>query len=215
MAVRALGWSAGVALSVFASSAEAADAVRTADADVAAQSPPVVRKPARPAIGLLADAGVPDGGNVALVLRPAQWLRLHGGGGTNTVSGGFRAGLTVLPLGAGPSLSLEAGHYREGNANGLVRGFVGNERWLTPLFQHLGYTYGNAQVGLDLGRGPVRFYIHGGVSYLRATLHDANAALATRNASVDANGTRVTLGADPILNVVTPSAKLGLLVYLE
>jgi hypothetical protein len=200
---------AGVALSVSSATALGAEA------DVARRAPPAAPPPTRPAIGLLVDAGVPDGANAALVLRPARWLRLHGGGGTNTVSAGFRAGATLLPLGAGPSLSLELGRYRDGDVNGLVRSFVGSERWLTPLFQQVGYTYGNAQLGLDLGRGPVAFYIHGGLSYLRAELHNANAALAARNAGVDENGTRVTLGSDPVVRVVTPSVKLGLVFYLE
>lgn len=175
------------------------------------------RRPAaegRPAIGLMADAGVPDGANASLALRPVRWLRIHGGGGTNTVSAGFRGGLSLIPLGAGPSLSFEVGHYRDGDANALVRRFVGSERWLTPLFERLGYTYGNLQAGLDLGRGPVAFFVHVGVSFLRATIHNANQAVEARNGAAD-DGARLSLTAEPVVRAVIPSAKLGLVVYLE
>src|SRR5438094_767722 len=99
-----------------------------ADQARAPEGPPVV-------LGVMADAGVPDGANAALALRPAKWLRLYFGGGHNTVSTGLRGGVTALPLGAGPSLSVEVGHYRDGDANGLIRGLVGSNRWLTPLFE--------------------------------------------------------------------------------
>jgi hypothetical protein len=105
---------------------------------------------------------------------------LHLGGGHNTVSAGYRGGFTLLPLGAGPSFSLDVGHYRDGDANGLVRTVVRTNRWLTPLLQRFGYTYVNTQLGLELGRGAVQFYVHGGVSFLRATIHNAQNALEGR-----------------------------------
>src|SRR3954470_18359444 len=130
MAVQRWSWLAALALVSLGRGAHAAevDAARKAGAPRPREAPPV-------ALGLLADAGVPDGANAALVVAPAPWLRLHGGGGTNTVSAGFRGGFTVVPFGVGPSLSMEAGHYREGNANALVRRFVGTDRWLAPLFE--------------------------------------------------------------------------------
>jgi hypothetical protein len=211
MAIQRMSWLAALALLSLGSAAQAAgvDAARRAAPAEERDKPPFV-------LGLMLDAGVPDGANGALVLAPARWLRLHAGGGTNTVSAGFRGGFTVVPFGAGPSLSVELGHYRDGNANSLVRKFAGTDAWLTPLFERLGYTYGNLQLGLELGHGPVQFFIHAGMSYVHATIHNANAALGSR---ADPDGTRddgttVTIRQDPTVRVISPSAKLGMVVYL-
>jgi hypothetical protein len=208
MTVQRLGWLAGLA-SVFLGPVAFA-----AQADVARAGEP--RAPQRPPVvlGLMADAGVPDGANAALALRPARWLRLYLGGGHNTVSAGYRGGVTVLPLGAGPSFSVEAGHYRDGDANGLVRRFVAtNASTLTPIFKRVGYTYVNTQLGLELGRGSFQFFIHGGVSYLRAVVHDAQAALDARNGTSATSSTTVRITQDPIVRAWVPSLKLGMVVY--
>jgi hypothetical protein len=204
MAVQRLGWLAGMA-SVVGGATAMAD-----DQDVHRSGPE--RQSAPVVLGLMADAGVPDGANAALVLSPAPWLRLHAGGGSNTVSAGYRGGLTVMvPLAVSPSFSVEAGHFREGNANGLVRSFVGGDGTLKPLFERFGYTYVNTQLGLELGRGPVQFFIHGGLSHISATLHNADAAL---NQTRSDPSVTVVVRQDPVLRAWVPSVKLGLLVYL-
>jgi hypothetical protein len=207
--LRRVGEVAAVVVGLHGAAARAADSdARQAAPAPEAESPPVV-------LGLMVDAGVPDGANGALVLRPAPWLRLHAGGGTNTVSAGYRGGLTLLlPSGAGPSLNVEVGHYRDGQATGLVRTFVGGQGDLEPLFARLGYTYVNAQLGLELGHGPVQFFIHGGLSRITATLHNATAALAKARGDSDPS-TTVVVREDPVLRVWGPSVKLGLVVYLE
>jgi hypothetical protein len=207
MAVQRWRWLAGLASMFAGPMALAADASAQRSGVDQKEHPPVV-------LGLMADAGVPDGANAALALRVAPWLRLHLGGGHNTVSAGVRGGVTWLPLGAGPSLSVDVGHYRDGDANGVVRGFVGNNRWLTPLFERIGYTYVNTQLGLELGRGSLQFYVHGGVSYLRAVLHNADAALEGRGSTTTASGTTtVRITQDPIVHAWIPSVKLGMVVY--
>jgi hypothetical protein len=208
MAVQRWSWLAGLASMLAGPMAFAADAdAQRSGADQEKQHPPVL-------LGLMADAGVPDGANAALALRATPWLRLHLGGGHNTVSAGVRGGATWLPLGAGPSLSLDIGHYRDGDANGVVRGFVGTNRWLTPLFERIGYTYVNTQLGLELGRGSFQFFIHGGVSYLRAVIHNANTALEGRGTVTATTGaTTVRLTQDPIVRAWIPSLKLGMVVY--
>src|SRR5437868_1167806 len=62
-----------------------------------------------PLLGVMVDAGVPDGANASLVFRPLSWLRAHGGGGTNMIGMGVRVGATLLPFGSGPSATFEAG----------------------------------------------------------------------------------------------------------
>jgi hypothetical protein len=207
MAVRRWGWLAGI-VSVCASPVVFA-AEPVAERDAAAkksEGPPVV-------LGLMADAGVPDGANGALALRPARWLRLHLGGGHNTVSAGYRGGFTLLPWGVGPSLSVDVGHYREGDANSLVRDLVGTTR-LSPLFQRFGYTYVNTQLGLELGRGSFQFFVHAGFSFLRATIHNAQSALDQSQAmQTTAGTTTVRIVQDPIVRAWIPSMKLGMVVY--
>src|ERR1700690_2945931 len=90
-----------------------------ASLSTAVESGPVARR--LPQLGVMADAGLPDGANASLVFRPLRWLRVHGGGGYNMVSAGVRGGATVVPFGMGPSATLEAGHYFDGNANGAVQ----------------------------------------------------------------------------------------------
>jgi hypothetical protein len=208
MAVRRWGWLVGLVSMCSSPVAFAADTVAQRDGASGKSSPPVL-------LGVMADAGVPDGANGALALRPARWARLHLGGGHNTVSAGYRGGFTILPLGAGPSFSLDVGHYRDGDANGLVRTFVGTNRWLTPLFERVGYTYVNTQLGLELGRGSVQFFVHGGVSFLRATIHNAQNALDGQKgiAAASTGSTTVRITQDPIVRAWIPSVKLGMVVY--
>jgi hypothetical protein len=189
---------------------------RAADTDAREPAPAPEREYPPVLLGVMADAGIPDGANGALVLRPAPWLRLHAGGGTNTVSAGYRGGLSLLlPWAVGPSLSVEVGHYRDGEATGLVRTFVGGQGDLEPLFARLGYTYVNAQLGLEVGRGPVQFFVHAGLSRITATLHNATAALEKARGAPTDPSTTVVVREDPVLRVWGPSVKLGLVVYLE
>jgi hypothetical protein len=206
MAVQRTSWLAGLA-SVFlgpVALAAQADAAREGKA-AESERPPVL-------LGLMADAGIPDGATAALALRPAPWLRFHAGGGYNTVSSGYRGGLSIIPFGVGPSFNLEAGHYNEGDANGFVRAFTGSNRALAPILQRVGYSYVNTQLGLEMGQGPVQFFVHGGLSYVRATLHNAQEAL--QSADTNDSGTTVRLTQEPWVHAWVPSVKVGLLVYL-
>src|SRR3954471_19015778 len=93
-----------------------------------------------PLVGVMMDAGLPDGANAALVFRPLSWLRAHGGGGYNMISKGVRAGATLLPFGSGPSVTLEGGHYFDGDANGLAQRFAGSA-FSSALLDRVGYDY--------------------------------------------------------------------------
>jgi hypothetical protein len=183
-----------------------------AEANVARPGEPRASKRSPIALGVLADAGVPDGGNLALAVRPAHWLRLHAGGGYNTVSVGFRGGATWSPFGTGPSLSLEGGHYADGDANGIVHRFVHSDAAWGPLFRRVSYSYVNTQLGLELGRRSLQFYVHAGVSYVRAVVHDAQSALDSI-APPGGGGTSVRITQDPIVHIWLPSVKLGMVVY--
>ena len=167
-----------------------------------------------PLLGVMMDAGLPDGANASLVLRPFSWLRAHGGGGYNMISTGVRAGATLLPFGAGPSATIEVGHYFDGDANGLARRFAGST-FQSALLERVGYDYANAHLGLDFGSRRVVFYIHGGMSYVRAQIHNFDSVVASTASENGGNGsTEISVKQDPMVKAWFPSAKLGLIVYL-
>jgi hypothetical protein len=163
-----------------------------------------------PCVGLMMDAGIPDGAIGSLVVRPWQWFRVYGGGGSNSVSNGWRGGLSLLPFGAGPSVSVEYGHYNDGDANGVVRRLVGGQFGGSPLLSQVGYDYANAHAGLDFGGKNVIFFVHGGVSMVWAQIHNANSALQSSTGST----TVVQLGEDPKVKAVGSSLKVGLIFFL-
>ena len=169
---------------------------------------------ALPRLGVMADAGLPDGANASLVYRPLRWLRVHGGGGYNLVSEGIRAGATVVPFGMGPSATLEAGHYFSGNANGVVQRFAG-QSFSSPLLERVGYDYANFHLGLDFGYHHVTVYMHGGMSYVRAQVHNLESVLSSQaSASSEGNGTTaVSIKQDPTVQAWFPSAKLGFILF--
>jgi hypothetical protein len=170
---------------------------------------------ALPLLGVMMDAGVPDGAQLSLVLRPTKWLRTSIGGGYNLISKGVRAGVSVLPFGRGPSLTVEGGRFFEGNANGAAK-LISGVSSDNALLERVGYDYANAHLGLDIGYKRVTFYIHGGMSYIRGTVHNLNQELQTAAAidGVSQNGTEVQVKQDPTFKAIAPSAKLGLIVYL-
>jgi len=198
--------------------APVASAARAPGADATAVTQPAApaSAPALPAVGMMVDAGLPDGMNAALVYRPTDWLRTHAGGSYNMISYGVRGGIALIPFGSGPSAILEAGHYFDGNANGLARKIAGAGFQNNALLEKIGYDYANAHLGLDLGKRRVTFYIHGGMSYFRATVHNLDTVVQNEAAANggDTASTTVSIKKDPIIRAWTPSAKIGLIVYL-
>lgn len=181
-----------------------------------AQAPaPAPAATSLPWLGLQLDAGVPDGAQAALVLRPWKALRFTVGGGYNTISKGVRGGVSILPFGRGPSLTVEAGRFFEGNANAAARQVMGSFEDLS-VFQRFGYDFANAHLGLDFGYKRVTFFIHGGLSYLYWQAKDATGLIQTFPSidGTDANGLEVKITKDPYVVAIGPSAKLGLIVYL-
>ena len=170
------------------------------------------------ALGIMVDAGIPDGIQGSLVLRPWKALRLSAGGGYNMISKGVRVGATLLPFGRGPSGTLEAGHYFEGNASGAAVQFFGPgvvSAAFGPTLQRVGYDFVNAHVGLDFGWRRVTFYVHGGMSYVQSHVHNIDQIFHT-NATInglDANGTQVSIPQGATVKYLGPSGKIGLIVY--
>jgi hypothetical protein len=133
--------------------------------------------------GLMFDLGSMHGGMLALAYRPAPWLRLHAGAGTNAVSPGYRAGLTLVKPGAtGPSLNIEAGHFLPGDMNGLLKILVGTGYRANSRLEDFDYDFVNLHAGWEIESGALTFFARGGASVLWTrlpALPEAGADLAT------------------------------------
>jgi len=166
----------------------------------------------RPRIGAMADVGVPDGATVSIVYRPIRAIRAHAGISHNLISLGERAGVTLAPLSwwACPTLSLEYGHYADGNANPLVRMASGDATISSAMLDRVGYDYANARLGLEIGRTWFTFYVHAGMSRVTGTVHNLSAAMMSEAAGT----TSLTFSKDPTVQLWTVSARIGFVVYL-
>jgi hypothetical protein len=162
--------------------------------------------------GAMADAGLPDGATVSLVVRPIRAIRAHAGLSHNAISLGQRIGVSWVPLSwwASPTLSLEYGRYAEGNANPLVRAAMGDETFSSAILERVGYDYANAHLGLELGRKRFTFYLHAGISRITTTVHN----ITSETMSEAAGRTTVTFAKDPSVTLIGPSARIGFIVYL-
>jgi hypothetical protein len=168
-----------------------------------------------PIFGLMADVGVPDGLIGSLAIRPLSWLRLAAGGGTNSISRGWRTGLTLLPFAAGPSASFEYGQYQDGDANTLAKKIIGGNFNGSPLLERVGYQYMNAHLGLDFGSRWFVFFLHGGITMLRGQIHNVDAAIkeGTAHDASTAGATEVVVRQEPKVKAIGSSVKMGLILY--
>jgi hypothetical protein len=187
--------------------------VASAQEVTTAAAPPPPAAPALRHIGLMMDAGLPDGFTASLVYRPASWVRTELGGGYNLISPGVRAGATLVPFGWGPSATLEAGHYFDGNANNLARKFAGSDFKDSALLERVGYDYANGHLGFEIGMRRMTFYIHGGMSYLHGKVHNADSVVQEHAGSLLGQGSTVTVKGDPVVRAFVPSAQMGVIVY--
>jgi hypothetical protein len=160
---------------------------------------------ADPRFGVMADVGVPDGANAAVVVRPIRAIRLHGGVSHNYVSSGVRGGITLAPFGSAiqPILAADYGRFFKGDANPLARMISGDPTFQNDALSEVGYDYVNLHGGLEFGRKWFTFYLHAGMSRVTSDLK----GLSSQSASV-------TFSQDPRLNMWTPSARLGFVFYL-
>ena len=164
-------------------------------------------------LGLMIDAGLPDGLSGALAWRPSPRIRAHGGIGFNGFAPGVRAGVSVaaFPHWVTPTATIEAGHYFAGNANPLARMISGDAEYDEPMLRDVGYDYISASLGLELGYSGMTFYLHGGLSGVHMQLRNANESLAS--GEEESMGPRIELRSDPVLRAVTPSGRAGLVFY--
>ena len=193
-------WGPGFAIGLFIVPCLFASKNASADdgqsASMALQPEPKLKR-----FGLMADVGLPDGANLSLVARPLCWLRLHAGASHNLVNFGVRGGASVGTCFSyvNPTLSVEAGHFFEGDANKIARKFSGDNGLDIAAFRKFGYSYANAHLGLEFGSETVTFYVHGGLSFFQSKIHMDEEEVAV---------------SDIPIRGYSVSAKLGLIFYL-
>jgi hypothetical protein len=165
-------------------------------------------KPVHRVFGVASDLGMPDGLNLGLVLSPADWMRLGASIGTNSASFNYRGGLSLVPMGWGPSLSLEVGHCDTAPTTSTVRTFFSVPSWVQPYVQQLGYTYINAHLGFDYRWGALTFFVHGGYTYLIGTIRSPDPVVVDSKTN-----TSIKISQDGSVTAYTLSAKAGV-VYM-
>ena len=174
--------------------------------------PAAAEAPAFPRFGVSAALGVPDGAVVSGVFRPVDFLRLSGGLSWNYFGYGVQAGAGVAPfhLPIDPTLNVEIGHYFNSDMSWVADRGAGVPAEVRPLMEDIGYSYVNAQLGIELGSSR-RFvlFVRGGISYFWTNINGS--AQSTNTSGTTTATVRVT---DPEFRATMPSVKLGILFYL-
>ena len=162
-------------------------------------------------LGLAIDGGLPDGASATVLYRPWKFLRFGGGLLYNYIGYGVRGGVSVLPyFPIAPSLTLEAGHYFEANANARIAQYGSVPEELKPLLERVSYTFANAQLGLELGHPDwFVFYVRAGLSRVWFTAHGADRVASSQGSS---GNTRVTVE-DPNIRLGIPNVKAGFMLF--
>jgi hypothetical protein len=151
--------------------------------------------------GILPDTGL------LLTWRPRRWIHAQLGGGFNVISFAIRGGVTLIsPRWVPLSLTAEAGHYFDGDANKSVRWFSGQNEDIASL-KKVGYDYLNALVGLTTSGRRFSFYFRVGVTWMRTTVNDFQQTVnQAANLGLEAS--------DPKVTYLGPTIKFGMIVFL-
>jgi hypothetical protein len=198
----------GLAVAVAAAAPARADQTQVTATAVAASS----AASTHPHLGVMTGVGVPDGATAGLAWRPIRALRVEASAAHNYVSPGVRAGLTYIPFASWftPTIAVGYGHFFERDANPAARQISGDATFSSPLLERVGYDYGDARVGFEMGRKHVTFYLHAGITRLTTQIHGVAEAAGAPSA-----GSMVTITTgDPRITLYAPSLDLGFVVYL-
>ena len=178
-----------------------------AAAQAARPAAPGAQPPGQWGLGLdLGVSGVlPDAGLLA-TWRPYRWLHGQLGFGYNIISPGIRTGITAINPWYFPiSLTGEAGHYFNGNANSAVSSLTGQGSDVAIL-RAVGYDYANLLAGITSGGQHFVFYFRAGMTYMRATINNfQESASKLAGSSMEAS--------NPQLTYHGPTLKFGMIVF--
>lgn len=121
-----------------------------------------------PRLGLMFDLGSVDGGMLSLVYRPSPWLRVYGGGGSNSAAPGLRLGAAVSPFLHLRELAfnLDEGHFFPGDVNGIFAAVAGARFDDNRVLEHFDYNFVNLQAGWEIERAGLMFFVRGGVAFV-------------------------------------------------
>jgi len=205
-------WIRGALLSLALSApalAQTSAGVEAGPSDAPAAEAVDLAAPSTPHFGLSLDVGIPDGAVLSGLFQPTDWVRLSVGLGYNAISPGVRVGATFTPFHfvITPSLTVEAGHFFVGDPGSKFNLLVGSSGTAANDFEHIAYDYGNLHLGMEIGGARFSGFLHVGLSYVHAQVHDFQAAIQknTGDATLEAE--------DPSLRFTIPSVKLGLLFF--
>lgn len=181
-----------------------------------AESPEPSEPAPFPKLGLSFAAGVPDGAVVSALYRPVDFLRLSAGASWNYFGYGIQGGVGVAPLHwpIDPTFNVELGHYFDSDMGWVADQNAGVPTELEPLLDDVGYSYVNAQVGVEIGSAR-RFviFVRAGISYFWTTIRGASEVTNTYSSTSGSQTATVKI-ADPELRATLPSVKAGILFYL-
>lgn len=151
--------------------------------------------------GVLPDAGL------LLTARPVRWSQLQLGAGYNGLAPGVRGGLTLInPFVVPLSLTWEAGHYFEGDANRVVH-WVDSSVQSNASLRRFGYDYMNLLCGLSIGDRDFAFHLRFGITWMRTTIHGFEQSVR--------EATKLDLTAsDPTIHYRGPALKVGFDYFL-
>jgi hypothetical protein len=108
-----------------------------------------------------------------------------------------------------PTLSLGAGRFAEGNASRIIQWLVPGLGEETFALARVAHDFVDAHVGFEIGSPTgASFFLRGGLS--RNVLH----LPALRELLSSATADSASLPSSATMTVTTPSAQLGLVVYL-
>jgi hypothetical protein len=172
--------------------------------------PPIEAPGDKLGLGVMLDVGAPDGVGISAVVRPVRWLRINAGVTTNTLSLGVRGGISLVPLTAfiTPSINLDVGHYFDANYNKLVKRVGGIPLQTSVPINDVGFNYGGANLGLEFGK-PDLFTVSLRVGLARGSLVIDEAQQLLQDVTGDPDITATPLH----FRFTTPSVKLGFLLY--
>jgi len=155
----------------------------------------------------MADAGVPDGFMIGLMVRASPRWHFYAGGGHNTISLGARAGVRadLLTGPVSPYAAVELGYYGAGEAQPWVRSIAGDAGLDRGQLHRVRYRFANAHLGLRFGGARASLFVQVGVSHVRSTLE-----VLEMRAPDGPDAATVAIYAESVLSGWLPSGRFGL-----